>query len=247
MAELADFTNKMQARQRARALHRGLAAFLCGEARGSFMGDEAVRMFGAFERSTPTIENVVKTVYFEALQLKLDEALLGTAAGTAVQSAGLRNGIKLARRIGRRRSAFEDAGGRQDGSERRCDCRQQLRNHSGRKSEPSRDATRLARSCPYTVYGPSAVADGDLIAVATNSIASAVNNVPRFEVSREATLHMEDTTPLALSASGTPNVPAAPSRSLFQTDSVGAKIILEASWIRRSDSGVAWVTNATGW
>ena len=93
MAELADFTNKMQARQRARALHRGLAAFLCGEARGSFMGDEAVRMFGAFERSTPTIENVVKTVYFEALQLKLDEALLGTAAGTAVQSAGLRNGI----------------------------------------------------------------------------------------------------------------------------------------------------------
>src|SRR5207247_2380765 len=51
---------------------------------------------------------------------------------------------------------------------------------------------------PYQIYASSQVADGDLIAIATNGIASSVDEVPTFETSREATLHM-NTVPLAIS------------------------------------------------
>src|SRR5690349_11290620 len=88
---------------------------------------------------------------------------------------------------------------------------------------------------PYQVFGSSALSAGVLIGVATNCIASSVDEVPKYETSREATLHM-NTVPTAISTVGTPNVIAAPVRSLFQTDSIGVKISLGASWLLRSTS-----------
>lgn len=74
---------------------------------------------------------------------------------------------------------------------------------------------------------------GRLIAVDAADFASATGDVPRFAVSTEATLHEEDTTPLALSSTGTPNVVAAPLRSLFQTDAVAIRMTLYVSWVMR--------------
>src|SRR5204863_366579 len=46
----------------------------------------------------------------------------------------------------------------------------------------------------------------------------------------QAVLHMEDTTPLAIGTVGAPNTVAAPVRSLWQTDSIGIRMLLDINW-----------------
>jgi len=69
-----------------------------------------------------------------------------------------------------------------------------------------------------------------------------VGGAPEFEMSTEATLHEENTTPLQIGA------PATPVRSLFQTNSAALRMIQEVSWddLRvgaiQQLTAVAWVT-----
>jgi hypothetical protein len=71
---------------------------------------------------------------------------------------------------------------------------------------------------PFMVFASPALAGNDLIAIAANGLASAVDATPEIEASKIATVHMEDTTPLPISSPGSPNTIAAPARSLWQTD-----------------------------
>ena len=77
---------------------------------------------------------------------------------------------------------------------------------------------------------------GRVIAVDAADFATALGDAPRFAVSTEATLHEEDTTPLALGtgAQGS-GVLAVPMRSLFQTDAVAIRMSLYVSWAMRRD------------
>jgi HK97 family phage prohead protease len=75
--------------------------------------------------------------------------------------------------------------------------------------------------------------------------ASVTEAAPRFDVSDQAVLHMEDTTPLAI-ASGSPGTVASPTRSLWQTDTIGVRMILQANWIYRRTGMVASMT-APSW
>jgi len=68
---------------------------------------------------------------------------------------------------------------------------------------------------------------------------------PRFEMSDQATLHMEDTTPLDLVGPGSPGTVAAPQRSLFQTDSLALRMIMPLNWANRRSGTVAWTQNVT--
>jgi HK97 family phage prohead protease/HK97 family phage major capsid protein len=68
---------------------------------------------------------------------------------------------------------------------------------------------------------------------------------PRMEMSDQATLHMEDTTPLDL-VSGSPGTVASPQRSLFQTDSLALRMIMPLNWVQRRAGTVAW-TQAVTW
>jgi len=72
-----------------------------------------------------------------------------------------------------------------------------------------------------------------VIGVDAEDFASATGDTPRFAVSTDATLHEEDTVPLPLSATGSPNTVAAPMRSLFQTDAVAIRMSLYVSWAMR--------------
>jgi HK97 family phage prohead protease len=63
----------------------------------------------------------------------------------------------------------------------------------------------------------------------------------RFEISDQATLHMEDTTPLDL-VSGSPGTVASPQRSLFQTDSLALRMIFPINWSFRRTGMVAYTT-----
>ena len=88
---------------------------------------------------------------------------------------------------------------------------------------------------------------GRVIAVDAADFATALGDVPRFAVSTEATLHEEDTTPLALGtgAQGS-GVLAVPMRSLFQTDAVAIRMSLYVSWVMRRASMVQTIA-AVSW
>ena len=82
-----------------------------------------------------------------------------------------------------------------------------------------------------------------VIAVDAADFATALGDVPRFAVSTEATLHEEDTSPLAL-GTGTQGagVLAVPMRSLFQTDAVAIRMSLYVSWVMRRASMVQTIS-----
>ena len=67
---------------------------------------------------------------------------------------------------------------------------------------------------------------------------------PRFELSDQATLHMEDSAPADL-VGGSPGVTASPQRSLFQTDSIALRLVLPLNWLQRRTGTIAWTQNVT--
>jgi hypothetical protein len=75
---------------------------------------------------------------------------------------------------------------------------------------------------------------------------SATGDEPRFDVSDQAVLHMEDTTPVQIGTAGSPNVVAAPVRSMFQTDSLALRMILPMAWAMRR-TGVIVERTAVTW
>jgi hypothetical protein len=89
---------------------------------------------------------------------------------------------------------------------------------------------------------------GTVIAVDAADFASAQGDAPRFAVSTDATLHEEDTTPLAL-GTGTQGsgVLAVPMRSLFQTDAVAVRMSLYVTWAMRRTGMVQFISGITAW
>jgi HK97 family phage major capsid protein/HK97 family phage prohead protease len=95
------------------------------------------------------------------------------------------------------------------------------------------DRGEAANKFNVTFIVSQTVAAGRLIAVDAADFATVTGDVPRFAVSTEATIHEEDTTPLAIGTPGAPATIAAPTRSLFQTDSVAIRMTLYVNWIMR--------------
>jgi HK97 family phage major capsid protein len=69
---------------------------------------------------------------------------------------------------------------------------------------------------------------------------SSTGENPQFTISDQAVLHMEDTTPLAISTPGAPATIAAPVRSLFQTDCLAIKMLMDINWGMRRTGVVQW-------
>jgi hypothetical protein len=95
-----------------------------------------------------------------------------------------------------------------------------------------------------TVLASSAIAPTDVIAIAPAAIVSAMSNAPQISVSTETVLHQADPA-LALGTAGSPNTVAAPSSSMWQSDVWAVKVRLEATWARRDNRAVAWVSGVT--
>jgi hypothetical protein len=98
---------------------------------------------------------------------------------------------------------------------------------------------------PYDVFATSGLAAGTVMALAVNALAVAADPAPRFSVSKVTALHMEDTTPLAIGTAGAPPTVAAPTRSLWQTDTMAIKLTFDCDWAMRSATGVSWCTGIT--
>jgi hypothetical protein len=102
-----------------------------------------------------------------------------------------------------------------------------------------------AAPMPYPVLASAGLEDGVVLALATNALAVAGgNDPPRISVATEPVLHF-DTAPQPISSEGTPNVAAAPTRSLFQTDCVAFRMIADLTWALRASGAVAWTQSVT--
>jgi hypothetical protein len=95
-----------------------------------------------------------------------------------------------------------------------------------------------------TILASSAIAPADLIAVAPNAIVSATDSIPEISAAFETALHMDDA-PTNITT-GPPPTSAAPVVAMYQTGALALKCRMLASWQRRDDRAVAWLS-ATGW
>jgi hypothetical protein len=185
-------------------------------------------------------ETIITEAAKRSLGLTLDSVLFDSVAGDTVRPAGLRNGVaaltassatdpfeKMLADIGTLLAAVGVVGG-----------------PVTLIASTARATMMAARSRGGTlpsVLGSPSIAGGDLIAVATDALAAALAADVEVEASKGATIHM-DTTPLAIGTAGTPTVVAAPTRSLFQTDSVGLRLRLPVTWAKRDPAAVAWLS-----
>ncbi len=97
----------------------------------------------------------------------------------------------------------------------------------------------------YPVLRSSTLSPDTIIAVAVNAVVSSIAGAPQIvDVSDQALLH-EDDAPSDISTTGSPSVIAAPTRSLWQSDSVAIRLRWPISWGLRSSSGLAWMTGTT--
>jgi hypothetical protein len=96
----------------------------------------------------------------------------------------------------------------------------------------------------YPIFASAALSPGTVIAVASRALAF-VSKDPRFETTKQSVVHME-TDPLPIGSPGSPPVVAAPTTSLFQTDSIGIRVIWPLNFTMRDARGIAFIQN-TAW
>ncbi len=196
-----------------------------------------------FLHSIPAAERVVRLALTESIAIALDAALLDVEAASDVRPAGIRHGIPalpataggtneaMVADLAALGAAVAPTGGM----------------HLAFVADPAtaiKIALRAER-LPFPVFSSGSLAAGTLLCVALSALASAIDPEPNFEISTEAVLHGEDTTPLPISAVAAPNSVAAPTYGLWQTNGVGIKVILQLSWALRSAGSVAWIEGVT--
>lgn len=113
-------------------------------------------------------------------------------------------------------------------------------------TRPFADEVRGGNLLGYPIVNSISAPDDVVFLVDQAELAQGYGDSPVIDMSNQATLHMEDTSPQPIGTVGTPNVVAAPTRSLFQTDSLGLRLVWDISWaVRRAGAvqfrtGVAW-------
>jgi len=191
--------------------------------------------------SASAAETVVQAAMETAAAAALDGAVFSTTAGSAIRPPGILNGVTpitastatpaseaMADDLSNLAGAIGDAGG---GA-----------NLAWFAAVKQATAIQL-RAPTFTVTPVPTLADGTVIAVELGGIATGYSGLPEISVSANATLHMEGANPLPI---GTPpNVVAAPTRSLWQTDSMALRLILRTAWA--CAPGMAQVVNGATW
>ena len=97
----------------------------------------------------------------------------------------------------------------------------------------------------YPVIDSGTVPLGTVIALDAADFVVVGGEAPRFEISDQATLHEEDTTPLPIVSGSAPGTHANPVRSLWQTDSLALRLVLPLNWTLRRTGVVAWTSGVT--
>lgn len=207
------------------------------------------------QRSTPSIEGIVRQAILEDTAAALDPLLLDATASSTARPAGLLNGVSAVGTGyagGDYQAVREDfkallapffAANASDGIVVLMNPAQGL--NLSMMEGPIGDPNWFDRiSERVTIIESTNVTANRLIAIRVSDFVSAGGN-PAFDMSEQATIHMEDTTPLEI-VSGTGPTTADPVRSLWQTASVGVRMLLDVSWTMRRTGMVQWV-DTTSW
>ena len=205
--------------------------------------------------STPAIEGILRNEILADTAITLDSILLDNVAGDAIRPAGLLNGVTaltattgggqaaILADIRKLRAPFDSAN---NGTNLVL-----LMNPAqevGLALTPAADGQlgwTSAVLSRYKIITSTAIPVGRVIMVNAGDFVTATGDVPEFEMSNEATLHMEDSTPLQIGSTGTPNTVAAPVRSLFQTATMGLRMLMDVSWSLRRPGSVQWIDGVT--
>lgn len=208
------------------------------------------------KRSTPAIEALVRRAILEDTAAVLDAALLDATASSTARPAGLLNGVSavstgygggdyaaVIEDINALMAPFDTANA-SDGIT--------LIMHPAQARRlammPGPDGTFGWQSNfmnEFNIIRSTYATSGRLIAVRNSDFATALGDAPEFDVSEQATVHMEDTTPLEI-VSGTGPTTADPVRSFFQTATIGVRMLMDVSWTMRRSGMVQWI-NGTTW
>jgi HK97 family phage major capsid protein/HK97 family phage prohead protease len=213
------------------------------------------------EHSTPSIEQILRQAIQEDTSVAIDTVLLDATAASTTRPAGLRNGVTtttatsgggFAALVGDIKNLLGALITSTNGNLRaptwimnpvQAISIALTQNAGG--DFPFKQEVNQNQLQGYPVITSSTVPAGYLILVDAADFFSATGDDPRFDISDQATLHMEDTTPLAIGTAGSPNTVAAPVRSLWQTDTVGLRMILDMNWAMRRTGAVAWTSSVT--
>jgi Phage capsid family len=183
------------------------------------------------------VELSLRVLLGEDLGLAIDGILLGNAAASAAQPAGLLNGLtpivpsaattpleKIAADIKALVTAIAPA----------------TRPVLLMNTVQATSVSLFAPGSIAAVISSPRVAAGTVIAVDAAAFASALG-VPDFATDENPVLHM-DTAPSQIGTAGTPNVVAAPTQSLWQTACIGLRTLIDCDWTLRRASAVAVIT-----
>lgn len=219
------------------------------------------------ERSTPAIEQLLRNAIQEDTAVAIDSVLLDASAATTVRPAGLRNGAATA-------AGTAGGGFAAVVADVKAMVGALIASTNGNIRAPTwlmnpvqalgasltqnaggdfifQGEINQGRFQGYPLIQSTTVPAGTVILIDAADFFSATGDDPRFDVSDQAVLHMEDTAPAQIATAGTvgtppPNVVAAPVRSMFQTDSLALRMILPMNWALRR-SGVVVERTAVTW
>lgn len=213
------------------------------------------------EHSIPAIEGLIRDAIQEDTSVAIDTVLLDAVAASTVRPAGLRNGVTattatngggITALVGDAKNLVGALITATNGNVRSpvwvMNPAQALSisltgNAGG--DFVFADAMNQGNFLGYPVIQSPTVPAGLLMLLDAADFVSVAGDEPLFAISDQATLHMDDTAPQAIGTAGTPNVVAAPVRSLFQTDSLGLRMILPMNFGLRRSGVVAFITGVT--
>lgn len=216
------------------------------------------------EHSTPAIEGLIRQAIVEDTSVAIDTVLLDATAATTTRPAGLRSGVAAvtATAAGGINAIIGDirglTGALITGTNGNLRSPVWIMNPADVLAASLLPATAGGGEFPfktelaggtlqgYPIIQSSNVPADMMYLVDAADFVSVTGDTPRFDVSDQATLHMEDTTPLqiATGAQGS-GVLATPARSLWQTDTIGVRMLLDLNWGLRRTGVVAWTQTMT--
>jgi HK97 family phage prohead protease len=211
------------------------------------------------EHSNPTIETVVRDMIQADTQVTIDSTLIDANPATTVRPAGLRSGVAATTAtagggfnalVGDIKALIGVLAGAN--SLRTpvwlMNPVQQVsisltQNNAG--DFPFKAEINNEMLMGYPVIVSTTMPLGMIILLDAADFVSLAGDDPRFDLSDQTVLHMEDTTPLPIATPGAPPTVAAPARSMFQTDSIALRMILPMNWGMRRAGVIAWTQSVT--
>jgi HK97 family phage major capsid protein/HK97 family phage prohead protease len=213
------------------------------------------------EHSTPNIDTQLRDMISRHTAVAIDTVLLDANPATAVRPPGLRNGVagQTPTTGGGFNALVTDLTNLLNVLITANSLRNPIwimnplqaakigltQSTAGTGVFPFRAEIETGRLLTYRVITSPTVPAGEVIFLDAADFASLSGDDARFELSDQATLHMEDTTPLPISTTGAPNTVAAPVRSMFQTDSIALRMVMPMNWMMRRVGLVSWVAGVT--